>query len=468
MNSGNYDGFRKEAAKVADEFRNVEKSETIRLVSHLDADGISACSILIKALNRKNRKYSISIVQHLDEEFLEQLAREPYKYLVFTDIGSGQMPLIVEKLKDKRVFILDHHEMHDITAENVTQLNPHMFGINGSKEISGSGVVYFFAKALDERNSDMAHIAVIGSIGDVQENKGFKPLNNEILELAKKNGKIKQIKGLRVFGAQTKPLHKILEYSTEYYIPDVTGSESSAIQFLQQIGINPKDGKDWKKLIDLDDEELKKLVTGILMKRLNEKNPEDIIGPVYILCDEKKESPLKDAKEFATLLNACGRMNKASLGIGACLNDKKIKEKAVRQLGVYKKELVKALGWYGKKEGVSKGNGYILINAEDNVRPAIIGTVASIISKSGELSNGTFVLSMARNINSTKASLRISGRNNEADLVSIMSEITGRVDGNAGGHMNAAGAIIKTEREEDFIKAAKEILGKICLEEQVL
>ena len=35
----------------AKEFRNVDKKEVIRVISHLDADGISSCSILLKMLN---------------------------------------------------------------------------------------------------------------------------------------------------------------------------------------------------------------------------------------------------------------------------------------------------------------------------------------------------------------------------------------------------------------------------------
>ena len=124
----------------------------------------------------------------------------------------------------------------------------------------------------------------------------FLKLNKEILDVAVNKGKIKIIRGLRIFGAQTKPLHKVLEYSTDPYIPDVTGSESGAIQFLNQIGIDPKNGNAWKKLVHLSEEEIKKLVTGIIMKRLNnEDKPEDVLGNVYILKEEEKESPTRDA-----------------------------------------------------------------------------------------------------------------------------------------------------------------------------
>ena len=53
---------------------------------------------------------------------------------------------------------------------------------------------------------------------------------------------------------------------------------------------------------------------------------------------------------------------------------------------------------------------YILINAKDEIKPTIIGTLASIISKSNDIEDNTYVLSLAqKENNTTKVSLRISG-----------------------------------------------------------
>ena len=460
-----YKEFEEQTKRVADEFNKIDKKETIRLVSHLDADGIAACSILIKALNDDNRKYSISIVQQLTKEVIDDLAKEKYKYFVFTDLGSGQIGYIKERLKDKKIFILDHHKTEGIEAENIVHLNPHLYGLDGSKGISGAGVVYFFASRLDKKIEDIAHIAIVGAIGDVQEDNGFEKLNDDILQIAVKKGKIKVIKGLRIFGAQTKPLHKVLEYSTDPYIPGVSGSESGAIQFLNQIGINPRNKDGWKKIVHLESDELKKLITGIIMKRLDEDKPDDVLGNVYILTEEEKESPTRDAKEFSTLLNACGRMGKASLGIGVCLGDKKIRERAIKILVDYKKEIVNAIRWYEEeKKEIIKGNGYIIVNAEDNIMPTIIGTLGSIISKSNGINEGTFVMTMANLLDgNTKISLRAKSKN--IDLRDILKEIIGEADGEYGGHMQAAGAIIPTEKENAFIEKAKLVLGKKAMEE---
>ena len=466
-----YEKFREMLKKGAEEFRKTDAKEVIRVVSHLDADGISSAAVIISALNRELRRYSLSTVHQVDEDILKQLSAENYNIFFFTDLGTGQFSLIKKYLPGKKVFILDHHQLQDEYEDaNIVHVNPNLCGVDGSTEVSGSGVTYLFSKALDAKNVDLAHIAILGALGDMQENRGFKSVNNEILEDAKKSGKIKVITGLRVFGAQTRPLHKLLEQSNEYPIPGVTGNESSAIAFLQQIGIDPRKGSAWKKLVELTDDELQTLATSVILKRLDEAKPEAILGPVYILKDEVTESPMKDAREFATVLNACGRLGKASIGIGACMGNPQIKEKALKTLLQYKKEISNALTWYrNAKAGVTKGKGYMIINAEDNIMPTIIGTLASIVSKSNELENGTFILSLAQmNAGKTKVSFRIAGNAPEGiNLKEIISKMTAQVDGQAGGHHQAAGAIISTEKEQEFIDTAKRILEMHSIESKL-
>lgn len=468
MNS--YEQFKALVAEAAQKFKGVGRDENIRVVSHLDSDGICACSILVRALKNENRRYSISIVHQLDANVLQELANEQHKCFVFADLGSGQLANIDKFLPGRSVFVLDHHQPQGIAA-NACHVNPHLCGIDGSTEISGAGVAYLFACAVSQKNSGLAHLALIGAMGDLQEKNGFHDLNAEILQVAKRIGSIRVSQGIRVFGSQTRPVHKLLEYSTDPYIPGVSGSESAAIQFLCQIGINPKRGKDWKKLLHLTEEERQRLAAAIILKRSRETDPDDIFGFTYLLAAEPEESPLKDAKEFSTLLNACGRMNKASLGIGACIGNKEDKQKAIHQLAAYRKEILACLKWYqdNKSTGfVYRENGFVIINAQDFLPFTLIGTLASILSKSKEFEVPTFILGMAyNNDDKMKVSLRMSGRHN-ADLKSLVSEIVKYSGGEAGGHQNAAGALVPIEKEEKFISVAKDVLRRACMIEEVV
>ncbi len=451
----NYEEFRQHIVSSVEKFKQIPKNEKIRIISHLDADGISACAILIQALTTDGRHHSISIIEQLDEEIIKKISEEPYNVYMFSDIGAGQLNLINKYLSDKKTIIIDHHTPEGNVKDNMIYINPHSFGIDGGTEISGAGVAYLFSCALNKKNEKLAHLAIIGAMGDVQEEKGFKRLNQEILNKAMEHGLIEIKKSLNIFGAHTRPLHKSLEYSN--LLPDM--SESDILQFVHNIGINPISEKGWKKMNDLTDEELKALTAAIIMKRINTENPEDIFTNHYTLKHGEENTPFRDVKEFATLLNSCGRLNRASIGLGVCLGDGEAKKKAKSVSEEYKKALGDALSWYREEAEVIKGKNYVIINAGDRILHTIAGTLASIISKSKEHPDNTFVMCLARSRTAkgiTKVSLRMSGNNNY-DVREIIKKITEKIGGQAGGHKAAAGALISTELEDKFIEAAKEV-----------
>ncbi|MBU1199672.1 MAG: DHH family phosphoesterase [Nanoarchaeota archaeon] len=465
MSKGNLNEFEAALKRAADNFKKKDLDQTVKLISNLDADGITAASIMIATLERLNLSYSITILHQLKDENAKELAEEYYENYIFCDLGSGQLNAINNYFKNKKVLILDHHEVQGTPAENISHINPHDFGFDGSTEISAAGVCFFFSRAVNQKNADLAHLAVIGAIGDVQEKNGFNGLNKIIIDTAVEQGKIRIEKGLKLFGLQTRLLHKLLEYSSDLQIPGVTGSESSAVQFLKSLGIAPIENKRWKTYNDLSAQEKKKLAAAIVMKRQTAgiKKPDDIFTNVYILEGEEP-GPFKDAKEFSTLLNSCGRMDNACLGIGACLGDKKQRKKAVHSLRAYKRKIMDSMIWYNehsakkKSDRIIKGSNYVIINAKENVMATMIGTIASIISKNNVMDDNIFIMSMARNPDdTTKVSLRVTGRPDDVDLKAMVSELVQRVGGEAGGHQQAAGAIIDTSVEDKFIEEAKKL-----------
>ena len=102
--------------------------------------------------------------------------------------------------------------------------------------------------------------------------------------------------------------------------------------------------------------------------------------------------------------------------------------------------------------------------------PSMVGTIASMLSRSNELKKGTFIMSLARNLmeDSTKVSLRIAGRKNDVDLRELVDKIAQNIPGaEAGGHKEAAGALIPTEKEQQFIEEAQRVLKLNFIEERV-
>jgi len=465
--------YQKKIQEAVDFLKDADPKEMIRIISHLDCDGICACAILIKALIRLNRRYSVSIIPQLEERLILQMKKENYNYFIFTDLGSGQMDTINKHLKTKKIIVLDHHQIKGkVDSKNIIHVNPSEHGYDGSSEISGSGVVYQYTKALDVFNKRDAFIAVIGAIGDSQEKKGFTGLNKKILDDAVASGVIDVSKGLRFFGTQTKPLHKVLEYCFDPFIPGVTGSEKGAIKMLNSVGINHKMDNGFKKLYHLSPSEKDKLTKVIIDKRSNEVDPKDIFGNLYILVNENN-GPFRDAREYSTLLNACGRLEKSAIGISALLGDNKMKKKAEKILQDYRYEIIDALSWYHKNydtKNIIVSESYLIINAKYQILPTMVGTIASIISKSKNMKENTIIVSMARTDHKkTKISIRVAGkrRNERLDLREMLSKIIKNSGGEFGGHRNAAGGIINTRDESKFLKFSKIILDRYEIEETV-
>jgi RecJ-like exonuclease len=210
-------------------------------------------------------------------------------------------------------------------------------------------------------------------------------------------------------------------------------------------------------------EEKEKLISALILKRNREKNPENILGNLYLINGEGDGTPTKDAREFSTLLNACGRLNRASFGIGACLNDSKMKKRAVESLVDYKKEIMNSIKWFeDNKENskkIIKGEGYIILKPENEVAGTMIGTLTSIISRNKEIKPNTFIMSLAdQDDYNVKVSIRIANLDDdELDAKKIVEEITNIVGGESGGHKTAAGAIINYEIQNEFVNKAVEI-----------
>ncbi|MBS3157562.1 DHH family phosphoesterase [Candidatus Woesearchaeota archaeon] len=66
-------------------------TKPIRIISHLDADGLSSASIMVKTLKRLDKIFILSIVKQISPQLLEELKRESYETYLFLDTGSGNL-----------------------------------------------------------------------------------------------------------------------------------------------------------------------------------------------------------------------------------------------------------------------------------------------------------------------------------------------------------------------------------------
>jgi len=432
------------------EFLEASSERPVRIITHFDTDGITSAAILTKTLQRLDKKFSLKVVRGLDPEtIMQEISRQPNEVLLFADLASGSLAHF-QNLEEP-IFILDHHEIDSTNLnENIKIINPLLTDNFEPNNCSGAGLCYLFSKAVSEDNVDLAKLAVIGMIGDRHE-KNSSQINQMIIDDC---DELETKKGL-VMHPATRPLKRTLEYSTSPYIPGVTGNGQGAVELLREADI-PMD----KSLLDLTESEMSNLVTAVALRRADCEDAEDIVGKLFVL---KFFDMAEDVREISTLINACSRLGKSDIAISYCLQNKRAKEQALELYTDYKQELVSGLKTAEKMDKIS-GKKFVILNAQDKIKDAIIGTICSMLSSSPNYEEGTVLIGMAYNEDKIKVSARIAGKGGR-NLKELMEKtiIEFKMDhpdsmAEFGGHENAAGCLIEAEREEYFIEKLKKNL----------
>ncbi|ASJ03262.1 single-stranded DNA endonuclease [Thermococcus profundus] len=447
---------------------HIELGHTIRLISHRDADGITAGAIMAKAVAREGGSFQLSIVKQVSEDLLKELAEERREIYVFSDLGSGSMELIKNYLDFATVVVADHHppEKDSFSTDSHVLVNPVPFGANSVRDLSGSGVAYFVAREMNPDNRDMAYIAIVGSVGDMQEIDGtFHGMNLDIIEDGRKLGILEVRKELRLFGRESRPLRQMLAFATNPELPGITGDERNAIEWLRSKGFDP-DRHYWQ----LREEEKKKLHDALVLHLIKHGAPKEVIdrliGDVVISPLYPEGDPRHEAREFATLLNATGRLNAGTMGVAICLGDDGAYKKALKMLEDYKREQIEARkfiiqNWSMAEEGE---HAYVFY-AGKNIRDTLVGIAANIAINAGLANPEKPVVVLAdsdEDENLVKGSARTTEKalKKGYHLGEALREVAEKLGGEGGGHAIAAGIRFPKGRIDEFIKLFNEALKR--------
>ncbi|MEM2936980.1 MAG: DHH family phosphoesterase [Candidatus Bathyarchaeia archaeon] len=456
----------------------VKEDGFIELYSHLDADGIAAAGIIGKALYRLDARFRIRITQWVNEKLVAEILQEKPQMVIFTDLGTEYASLLSQKISGLKIVALDHHQISGEPTEGFLCVNPHFHGIDGARNISSSGVAYFVAKAMDVANADLAPVAVVGALGDLQdkyEQRMLGGLNEKIVEDAKNEGLLTVEKDLIFFGRETRPIHKALASTTSPFIPGISGAEDKSLALLVSLDIKPKYDDKWRALRDLTEDEKKRLCSALadyLLSKGLHYEISNLIGHVYTLNREEPWTPLRDGREFALLLNAAGRMDKPSLGIAVCMGDRGLALKeAIKVLEDYRRTINKYLGWVMEKpERIKEMENIYVIYGEDFIDDKIIGAISSILLMS--LPNPEKPLIAYTSVKE-EGLMKVSARTTDmlahkgVNLGEIMQVAAEKSLGKGGGHDVAAGAQIPTENIDVFMKLVNELVGKQLAGEKI-
>ncbi|ODR81606.1 recombinase RecJ [Haladaptatus sp. W1] len=456
------------AAACADRLRD---ADDVLLASHIDADGLTSAAIASSALERAGLPFETVFCKQLDDEALAAIAATDHETVLFTDFGSGQLDIIAdhESAGDFEPVIADHHQPAD--ADTEFHLNPLLFGLDGSSELSGAGASYVLARALEPEagdNRDLAALAVVGAVGDMQISDGeLVGANTGIVEEGIDAGVVETGTDLALYGKQTRPLPKLLEYATDVYIPGISNDQNGVLRFLDGVGIDLKEDGDWRRWVDLTADERQTVASALVQRAMRKgvsaSKIEGLVGTTYTLAAEPEGTELRDVSEFSTLLNATARYDRADVGLAVCLGDREAAlERARTLLKNHRRNLSEAISWV-QSEGVTKEENVQWFHAEDRVRETIVGIVAGMAVGANGIDRNVPILAFAEK---NDEEVKVSARGTPAltrkglDLSVVMKTASQAVGGDGGGHNVAAGATVPKGKEKEFIEHADELVGE--------
>jgi len=460
-------GTRQAAEKILE---YAEKGSNILIVSHLDADGLSAAGIMGAALERINAIFCIRIERWFDRNVVAEIASQKDSLTVLTDMGSGNLDMLNENVDGKPLVILDHHQPIGEANESFLHINPHIFGIDGARDLSGSGIAYLTAKALSERNTDLACIGIVGALGDLQdkyEDRRLGGANSLVVEDAVKSCSLRVETDLLFFGRETRPIHKALAYTTTPFIPGISGEEDKSLALLADAGIKPKDGEKWRALRDLSQEEKTKLFSKLsdylISKGYKSDTVMNLLGTVYILEKEEPWTPLRDAREFALLLNATGRTGRPGLGVAICMGDRsRCLVEANESLEEYRRTITEYLQWLdANPDRIEEMESIYVLHGGQTIDEKVISAISTILSTNmPNMEKPIIAYSNIPEENLMKVSARtvdtLTRRGfNIGEIMRIASE---KFLGTGGGHDIAAGAQVPYEQKDRFLKYVDDLV----------
>ncbi|MDY6780084.1 MAG: DHH family phosphoesterase, partial [Halobacteria archaeon] len=375
--------------------------DDILLISHIDADGLTSAGIASTALDRAGIEHETRFSKQLDDDDLDEIESDGYDTVLFTDFGSGLLDDIGER--DITPVVADHHQPE---GDCEYHLNPLLFDIDGSSEISGAGTAYVLARALAEvsedhrasadggvidapsevaeTNTDLAALAVVGAVGDMQNAREGRLVgaNREIIDEGVEAGVLEAERDLLLFGRQTRPLPKLFEYSTDVFVPGISNNKKGATEFLKDAGVELKSDGDWRRWVDLSDDE-KQVVMNSFFKKCMERgvSSEDIdslVGETYTLKHEDVGTELRDASEFSTLLNSTARYRRADVGFAVCKGERgEAFDEARKLLRNHRRNLRNGIDFVGEN-GVTKLDNLQYFDAGDEIQDTIVGIIAGM------------------------------------------------------------------------------------------
>lgn len=423
----------------------LDEAERARVLCHYDADGTAAAAVLTAALLRQGLEVHTTLSHTLREETVQEVAQDAMDVLLVADMGSAQVDLL-ERF-EVPVLVFDHHQpLRD--SENVVQVNPHFFGMQGTRDACGATTSFLFAHAVDPRNLDLAGVALAGCIGDRQHVGGFAGINRLLFDRALAEG---ILEGQRGPALADLPLEESLFFSVGPYFRGLSGREDGVRTFLQELELDPQ-----ARFRDLPEADQERLLS-VLTLRLQDQN----IRPETVrqLVEAKYWYPAFEVfvDDLESWVNACSRQGRESLGLSLALGDFTRRQEAEELRRKHWRDVLRGLRKV-EEEGVFAKDHVQFFYADG---PTLAGSVAGVAMRyllDQEKATVAFAVTDGVTKVSARGTDHLVARG--LDLALALREGAQATGGDGGGHNIASGASIPKGKEEKFLETVNAVVAR--------
>lgn len=255
----------------------IERQEKIVIFGDYDCDGITAISVLYRALKKKNANVSYDLPDRfvdgygLNIKASHKMIQEDVKLVITVDNGItciDEVALLNEHGID--TIITDHHEAKEELPKAFALVHPKLSQNYPYKEIAGVMVAYKLASALyGSELDDLFDLVMIGTIADLM------PLEDE--NQAMVNLGLNALKNTSNLG-----LKKMIEYSHL----DIINETAIAFKIAPKINSSGRLGKAKEAVKLLVSESESEVAHLILHIEENHANRKDLTEEAFLLCEK--------------------------------------------------------------------------------------------------------------------------------------------------------------------------------------
>lgn len=445
--------------------RAVRSSTEAEIITHIDADGITAGSIASMTLERLGIEHCVRFEKKITKETIEHINSSESGLIWICDLGSGYLSMFDRH----NVVITDHHvpdpdfrksqtSMDEFTK--ILHLNPHTYGVDGSFEACGACMTYLLSRTIDPSNRDLAYLGVIGAIGDFQDNRYGRLVGYDRIALsdAVDNKDVAIDMDLRFFGRDSRNLVQYLQYNNDPHLGGLSDDREGCLRFYSELDIETGKGRTWS---DLPVCERERAVSRIMHMIDDEDTRSQAYGEVYTLTKYGPHSGLRDSKEYATVLNSCGRYDDAETGMRICKGDMSAFETARKNRDDHRRNISNAMTYVRENHLIRERRFIQYFDSGSEIRETVVGIVAGMILNSGDVRRELPIIALADSDDGVKVSARATRTliDKGLDLSYIMKRASEMVGGFGGGHDIAAGATIPENKKEAFLEIVEDLVS---------